>query len=226
MMLSVSGLLSQDDLQACRQILAAATWEDGRQTAGYLAAGVKSNAQLPLDSPAAKQLGELILVRLGQCPTFIAAALPLRVLPPRFNRHEDGGAYGNHIDNALFRMPGSDDYVRADVSCTVFLNDPEEYEGGELVVEDSYGEHRVKRPAGDMAIYPGTSHHRVEPVTRGARLASFFWTQSLVPSEINRRTLFELDNAIQNLATDHPDHASVTDLSGVYHNLLRQWSVT
>ena len=132
MMLSVSGLLSQDDLQACRQILAAATWEDGRQTAGYLAAGVKSNAQLPLDSPAAKQLGELILVRLGQCPTFIAAALPLRVLPPRFNRHEDGGAYGNHIDNALFRMPGSDDYVRADVSCTVFLNDPEEYEGGEL----------------------------------------------------------------------------------------------
>jgi PKHD-type hydroxylase len=226
MMLSVSGLLSREDLQTCRQILATAPWEDGRATAGHLAVQVKSNLQLPVDSPEAGQLGDLILQKLGQCPTFIAAALPLRVLPPRFNRYEGGGAYGNHIDNALFRVPGADAYVRTDISCTVFLNDPEDYDGGELIVEDSYGEHLVKRPAGDIVIYPGTSHHRVEPVTRGMRLASFFWTQSLVPSELNRRTLFELDSAIQKLTADHPGHASIAELTGVYHNLLRQWSST
>lgn len=226
MMLTVSGLLSREDLETGHALLARASWEDGRATAGHLAAGVKNNGQLPLDSAEARELGELILFRLGQCPTFIAAALPLRVLPPRFNRYEGGGTYGNHIDNALFRMPGSNDYVRADVSCTVFLSDPDDYEGGELVVEDSYGEHRVKLSAGDMVIYPGTSHHRVEPVTGGTRLASFFWTQSLVPSQLHRQSLFELDNAIQQLAFDHPEHASVANLTGVYHNLLREWSVT
>ncbi len=226
MMLVIPKLLSDADLLTCRQTIDQVSWQDGRVTAGHQAVHVKSNLQLPLDSPVARQLGELILERLGQCPLFIAAALPLRVLPPRFNRYEGGGAYGNHIDNALFRVPGAGNYVRSDISCTLFLNDPEDYEGGELVIEDSYGDHRVKLPAGDMVIYPGTSHHRVTPVTQGARIASFFWTQSLVPSEIQRRTLFELDTAIQQLTADHPDHGSIAQLTGVYHNLLRQWSVT
>lgn len=226
MMLQIPALLSGPDVQHCRKALDQATWEDGRATAGHQAAHVKSNLQLPIDSPVAHELGNLVLDRLGRSPLFIAAALPLRVLPPRFNRYEGGGTYGNHIDNALFRMPGADAYVRTDISCTLFLNDPDEYEGGELVVEDSYGEHRVKLPAGDMVLYPGTSHHRVTPVTKGARLASFFWTQSLVQSELQRRTLFELDAAIQQLNADHPDHGSIRPLTGVYHNLLRQWSVT
>ena len=226
MMISVSSLLSQDDLARCREALEGAEWEDGRVTAGHQATGVKRNLQLPLASAAAKTIGDIILARLGQCPVYIASVLPLRVLPPRINRHEQGGTYGNHIDNALMRMPGGDAYVRTDVSCTVFLNEPDSYEGGELVIEDSYGEHRVKRAAGDMIIYPGTSHHRVEPVTAGVRLASFFWTQSLVASELNRRTLFELDGAIQRLTADHPGHRSIAELTGVYHNLLRQWSAT
>lgn len=226
MMLQIPELLSAADVQQIREILDQAAWEDGRATAGHQAVNVKSNLQLPLDSPVARELGNRILGRLGRNPLFIAAALPLRVLPPRFNRYEGGGAYGNHIDNALFQAPGGDTYVRTDISCTLFLNDPDEYEGGELIVDDSYGDHRVKLPAGDMIIYPGTSHHRVTPVTKGARLASFFWTQSLVPSEVQRRTLFELDSAIQRLTADHPDHASIGSLTGVYHNLLRQWSLT
>ncbi len=226
MMLCIPEVLSDADIQQMRAILAQAAWEDGRATAGHQAINVKRNLQLPIDSPTAQDLGNRILDRLGRTPLFIAAALPLRVLPPRFNRYEGGGTYGNHIDNALFRMPGADAYVRTDISCTLFLNDPEDYEGGELVIEDSYGDHRVKLPAGDMVIYPGTSLHHVTPVSKGARLASFFWVQSLVPSEIQRRTLFDLDSAIQRLIADHPDHASINPLTGVYHNLLRQWSVT
>jgi PKHD-type hydroxylase len=226
MMLLIPQILSADDLRYCRDLLTQAQWQDGRVTAGHQAVAVKSNLQLPLDSAAARDLGNLVLDRIGRSPLFIAAALPLRVLPPRFNRYEGGGAYGNHIDNALFRVPGADAYVRTDISSTLFLNEPDEYEGGELVVEDSYGEHRVKAAAGDMVIYPGTSHHRVTPVTKGARLASFFWTQSLVPSEVQRRTLFEMDSAIQKLTADHPGHESITALTGIYHNLLRQWSIT
>lgn len=226
MMLRIPELLSGSDVLACRKALDQADWQDGRATAGHQSVKVKSNLQLPLDSAAARELGNLILDRLGQCPLFIASALPLRVLPPRFNRYEGGGTYGNHIDNALFRAPGAETYVRSDISCTLFLNEPDEYEGGELVVEDSYGDHRVKLPAGDLIIYPGSSHHRVTPVTKGARLASFFWTQSLVPSEVQRRTLFELDTAIQRLTADHPEHESIASLTGVYHNLLRQWSIT
>lgn len=226
MMLQIPALLSSDDVRQCREALEQAAWQDGRATAGHQAVAVKSNLQLPLDSPVARDLGNLVLDRLGRCPQFIAAALPLRVLPPRFNRYEGGGAYGNHVDNALFRVPGADAYVRTDISCTLFFSEPDEYDGGELVVEDSYGEHRVKLPAGDMILYPGTSHHRVTPVTRGTRYASFFWTQSLVVSDIQRRTLFEMDNAIQRLTADHPDHESIAALTGVYHNLLRQWSVT
>lgn len=225
-MIDIPALLSADDVRHCREALAQAAWQDGRATAGHQAVNVKSNLQLPVDSPVARELGALILDRLGRSPLFIAAGLPSRVLPPRFNRYEGGGAYGNHIDNALFRVPGVDAYVRTDISCTLFLSEPDEYEGGELVIEDSYGDHRVKLPAGDLILYPGTSHHRVTPVTKGARLASFFWTQSLVPSEVQRRTLFELDSAIQRLTSDHPDHGSIAPLTGVYHNLLRQWSIT
>ncbi|WP_333839428.1 Fe2+-dependent dioxygenase [Novosphingobium sp.] len=224
MMLHIPGVLGPADLERARALLREADWQDGDATAGPLARRVKANHQLPLDSTIGAAVGQRILERLGETPLFIAAALPRRVLPPRFNRYEGGGTYGRHIDNALFRVPGTDDYVRSDISCTLFLSDPDEYDGGELVVEDSFGAHRVKLPAGDMVLYPGTSHHFVTPVTRGARLAAFFWTQSLVPAEADRRSLFEMDQAIQALAAEQPDHPSVAALTGVYHNLLRRWS--
>lgn len=224
MMLRIPSLLTPDEVRDCRQALEQATWQDGRTTAGSLALKVKSNLQLPIDSPIAAQLGNLILDRLGRNPLFLSAALPLRVLPPRFNRHEGGGTYGNHIDNALFVIPGTAIKVRTDVSTTVFFSDPEEYEGGELIVEDTYGHQSVKLAAGDAIVYPGTSLHRVNPVTRGTRYASFFWTQSLVKSDEQRRLLFDLDQSIQQLTVDHPDHAKLSALSGTYHNLLRMWS--
>lgn len=224
MMLRIPSLLTPDEVRDCRQALEQATWQDGRTTAGSLAVKVKSNLQLPIDSPTAAQLGHLILDRLGRNPLFLSAALPLRVLPPRFNRYEGGGTYGNHIDNALFVIPGTAIKVRTDVSTTVFFSDPEEYEGGELIVEDTYGHQSVKLAAGDAIVYPGTSLHRVNPVTRGTRYASFFWTQSLVKSDEQRRVLFDLDQSIQQLSLDHPDHAKLSALSGTYHNLLRMWS--
>lgn len=224
MMLRIPSLLTPDEVRDCRQALEQATWQDGRTTAGSLAVKVKSNLQLPIDSPIAAQLGHLILDRLGSNPLFLSAALPLRVLPPRFNRYEGGGTYGNHIDNALFVIPGTAIKVRTDVSTTVFFSDPEEYEGGELIVEDTYGHQSVKLAAGDAIVYPGTSLHRVNPVTRGTRYASFFWTQSLVKSDEQRRLLFDLDQSIQQLSLDHPDHAKLSALSGTYHNLLRMWS--
>ncbi|GGE20119.1 PKHD-type hydroxylase PiuC [Polymorphobacter glacialis] len=226
MLLQIPDLLSAAEVDEARQLLEQADWEDGRRTAGHRAALVKGNLQLPLDHPLGRTLGDRIIDRLGQCPLFIAAALPLRVLPPRFNRYEGGGAYGNHIDNAIFPIPGSTLRVRSDISATLFLTEPDQYDGGELVIEDSFGAQTVKLPAGHMVIYPGSSLHRVAPVTRGVRLASFFWTQSLVASDQQRRTLFELDTAIQQLTGDHPDHGLIDRLTGVYHNLLRQWSVT
>lgn len=224
MMLRIPSLLTPDEVRDCRQALEQATWQDGRTTAGSLAVKVKSNLQLPIDSPIAAQLGHLILDHLGRNPLFLSAALPLRVLPPRFNRYEGGDTYGNHIDNALFVIPGTAIKVRTDVSTTVFFSDPEEYEGGELIVEDTYGHQSVKLAAGDAIVYPGTSLHRVNPVTRGTRYASFFWTQSLVKSDEQRRLLFDLDQSIQQLSLDHPDHAKLSALSGTYHNLLRMWS--
>lgn len=226
MMIRLSQFLTTEEVAQCRVALSEAQWEDGSATAGHRAVLAKRNLQLPLDSPVAQELGALILDRLGRNALFIASALPLRVLPPRFNRYEGGGTYGTHIDNALFRIPGDDAYVRTDISCTVFLCNPDDYTGGELIIEDSYGEQKVKLPAGDAVLYPGTSHHRVTPVTSGVRLASFFWVQSLIASEVQRRTLFELDSAIQQLVADHPDHASIDPLTGVYHNLLRQWATT
>ena len=225
MMISVPSLLSQDDLARCRDALADAEWEDGRVTAGHQATSVKRNLQLPLASAAARTIGEIILDRLGQCPVYIASVLPLRVLPPRINRHESGGTYGNHIDNALIRIPGADQYVRTDVSCTVFLSEPEDYDGGELIVEGHYGAQTVKLPAGSAVVYPSTSLHQVTPVTRGARVASFFWVQSMIRDAQRREILFDLDQSIQSLGGEMGANApDVLRLTGIYHNLIRQWA--
>lgn len=224
MLLRIPALLTPKDVEQCRATLAQIDWQDGKATAGHLAMKVKDNQQLPLDSQAGLQMGNLILDRLGHNPLFLAAALPAKVLAPRFNRYAAGGTYGNHIDNALFNIPGSAIRVRSDVSTTVFFSDPEEYDGGELVIEDLYGEQTVKLAAGDAIVYPGDSMHRVNPVTRGVRLASFFWTQSLVRSDAQRRLLFDLDQSIQMLERDHPSHPRIAALSGTYHNLLRMWS--
>lgn len=225
MIIQIPALLSTDDLIFCREALGRAAWQDGRATAGHHAVQVKQNLQLALDDPFGAQIGQLILERLAHCPLFIAAALPRHVLPPRFNRYEGGGSYGDHIDNALFRLPGSDSYLRTDLSCTLFLSNPHDYEGGELVIDDHFGEQRVKWDAGDMILYPGTSLHRVEPVTKGTRVAAFFWVQSLVRHQDQRRTLFSMDQAIQNLSRDMPDHSAIHTLTGIYHNLLRSWSI-
>ena len=224
MMLRIPALLTPEEVRECRQAMEAADWQDGRTTAGHLAARVKSNLQLPVDSPLAQKMGTLILDKLSRNPLYLSAALPLRVLPPRFNRYEGGGTYGNHMDNALFVIPGTAIKVRTDVSTTVFFSDPDEYEGGELVVEDTFGHQSVKLAAGDAILYPGTSLHRVNPVTQGTRYASFFWTQSLVQSDEQRRLLFDLDQSIQQLTADCPDHPRLSALSGTYHNLLRMWS--
>lgn len=226
MMLTIPAVLSSDEVAQCRASLSEADWEDGRTTAGHQAHAVKRNAQLPLDSAVGQEWSSRILDRLGRTPLFIAAALPLRVLPPRFNRYEDGGAYGSHIDAALFRSPADGQYVRSDLSCTLFLSEADSYDGGELTVEDHLGTHSVKLKAGDMILYPGSSHHHVTPVTRGSRLAAFFWVQSLVRRDEERRQLFTLDQAIQSLSADHPEHQSIASLTGLYHNLLRQWSDT
>ena len=224
MMLRIPALLTPEEVRECRQAMEAADWQDGRTTAGHLAARVKSNLQLPVDSPLAQKMGTLILDKLSRNPLYLSAALPLRVLPPRFNRYEGGGTYGNHIDNALFVIPGTAIKVRTDVSSTVFFSDPDEYEGGALVIEDTFGHQSVKLAAGDAILYPGTSLHRVNPVTQGTRYASFFWTQSLVQSDEQRRLLFDLDQSIQQLTADCPDHPRLSALSGTYHNLLRMWS--
>lgn len=224
MMIKIPALLSADDLIFCRRALQDARWQNGRETAGHQAIGVKHNQQVALDDPIAQQLGQLILERLGQSPLFIASALPLRVLPPRFNRYEGGGTYGDHIDNALFPMPNSDQYLRTDLSCTLFLSDPQDYDGGELMMAHPDHEVAVKWDAGDMVLYPSTSLHRVNPVTKGTRLAAFFWVQSLVRQPDQRQILFDLDQSIQQVSQDMPDHHTLPRLTGVYHNLLRQWS--
>ena len=224
MLLRIPALLSPDEVRACRQALEQAHWQDGRATAGTLSARVKDNQQLPLDSPVARDIGNLILDKLGASPLFISAALPLKVLPPRFNRYAGGGTYGNHIDNAFFTMPGTAIKVRNNISTTVFFSDPDEYEGGELVVEDTFGTQRVKLPAGDMVMYPGTSVHRVEPVTRGFRVASFFWIQSMVRSDEQRRLLFDMDNHLIDLRIRMGEtDPNVIGLTSTYHNLLRMW---
>jgi PKHD-type hydroxylase len=224
MLITIPGVLDPSLRAQCREALAAANWLDGRGSAGYLSRAVKNNAQLADADPTARRLGDLILARLESNATFVAAALPLKVLPPLFNRYSTGQDYGAHIDGAIRPVAGTHQRVRTDISATIFLSDPESYSGGELVIRDAFGERAVKLPAGDLVLYPGTSVHRVEPVTSGERLAAFFWIQSMVRDATQRALLFDLDTAIQRLAKDVPGHSALVELAGVYHNLLRSWA--
>ena len=226
MLLHVPDILSADELAHLQRALAEAAWADGRETVGAQGAQVKRNEQLPDASPLKAELGRIVLGALDRHPLFFAAALPLRILPPRFNRYQGGGEYGFHVDGAVMitQLDGQRSHLRSDVSCTLFLTAPDDYEGGELVISDTYGEHEVKLPAGDLVLYPSSSLHRVNPVTRGSRLASFFWVQSMVRDDSARRTLLEMDSAIETLRTTGADSAAVLQLTGVYHNLLRRWS--
>jgi PKHD-type hydroxylase len=224
MLLNIPAVLTDANLVRACELLSKAEWIDGRKTAGYRSTHVKNDAQLAEDDPAAEELGETIVDSLQRHPLFISAALPLRVFPPLFNRYETDQNCGNHVDNAI-RQAGNSTYrVRTDISATLFLNPPDEYDGGELVVEDTYGVHGVKLPAGDLILYPAGSLHRVMPVTRGSRFAAFFWIQSMVRDDGARTMLFDLDTAIQQLVRDVPSHPGILQLTGVYHNLLRRWA--
>jgi PKHD-type hydroxylase len=224
MLLQIAQVLSLEQVASARDHLDAARWVDGRITAGHQSARVKKNQQLPEADPTAEEIGDVILTALQRHPLFVAAALPLRVFPPLFNRYEGGQSFGSHVDNAIRQISGTGHRIRTDLSATLFLSAPEEYDGGELLVEDTYGVHSVKLPAGDMVLYPSTSLHHVRPVTRGARVCAFFWIQSMVRDDGERTLLFDLDTAIQRLNQDSPDHPSALQLTGVYHNLLRRWA--
>ena len=230
MLLHIPGILDQTQLRHFRERLDAAEWTDGRQTVGPQGARVKHNLQLPEDSPLREALGQAVLAALQGNQQYFSAVLPARTLPPRFNRYAGGGQYGFHVDGAVMSMavpPGMPPvHLRSDVSCTLFLCEPEEYDGGELVIQDSYGEHEVKLPAGDLIVYPSSSLHRVTPVTRGARLAAFFWVQSLVRDDSQRQALHDMDIALQALSASAADPEALLRLTGVYHNLLRRWSDT
>lgn len=224
MIIVVEQVIGPDELKVIRQRLASAAWEDGKKTAGFLAESVKDNLQLNPQNPLALELGDFLIQVLRANPTYIAAALPAKILPPRFNRYENSGTYGNHIDNAIFNLPENQQAMRTDVSSTIFFSDPEEYEGGELIIEDTYGSHSVKLRAGDMVVYPGDSLHRVQPVTKGVRYASFFWAQSMIRQAHRRRLLWNLDQSIQRLSMTEEGAAEATALSGIYHNLIREWA--
>ncbi|HEY8585394.1 MAG TPA: Fe2+-dependent dioxygenase [Rhodanobacter sp.] len=225
MLLHIPHILDQAQVAQLRSALDGADWSDGRETVGAQGALVKRNQQLPDRSPLRQQLGDVVLAALAKNALYHAAVLPRRILPPRFNRYQGGGQYGFHIDGAVMALDAATQ-LRSDVSCTLFLSEPDEYDGGELIVSDTYGEHEVKLPAGDLIIYPSSSLHRVTPVSRGARVASFFWVQSLIRDDSRRRLLFELDTSIQQLTRTAADAAAVLQLTGVYHNLLRQWAET
>ncbi len=226
MLLHIANVLSKTEVRDMRQRLDAADWQDGRATVGDQGAKVKRNLQLPVAHPLALEIGARIREVLARHPQFISAALPLRTVDPLFNRYEGGGSYGLHVDGAIMRQGGQPLPLRSDVSSTLFLSEPEEYEGGELIVVDTYGEHEVKLPAGDLIVYPSTSLHRVEPVTRGARVSSFFWTQSLLRHDWQRSLLYELDQSIQRLRARLGDDADTQALGQHYHNLLRAWAET
>jgi PKHD-type hydroxylase len=223
-LLAVPDVLTKVQVAEARKVLDAADWVDGRVTAGHQSARAKDNQQLPEGSDAARRLGDTVVAALQQSPLFVSAALPLRVFPPLFNRYTGGQSFGTHVDNAIRQVPGTPHRLRTDLSATLFFSEPDEYDGGELVVEDTYGVHAVKLPAGHLILYPATSLHHVRPVTRGARLASFFWIQSMVKDDGERTLLFDLDNAARRLSADHPDHPSAVQVTGVYHNLLRRWA--
>ena len=225
MMLAIPDLLDAGAVARVRAIVDAGDWADGNATSGHQSALAKRNMQLPEDSPAAREAGRIVLDALGRSPLFIAAALPLKIFPPLFNRYAGGDRFGTHVDNAVRIHRASEFRVRSDLSATLFLADPAAYDGGELVVEDTLGVHKVKLPAGHLILYPASSLHRVEPVTRGARVASFFWIQSMVRDDAARTILFDLDRSIQAIAAERgQDDAEIIRLTGVYHNLLRRWA--
>jgi PKHD-type hydroxylase len=227
MLLHLPDVLTPEELSQAQALLAKAPWTDGRKGAGELARQVKNNEQLDHDGDAARAIRSIVLGALNRNSTFFSAALPKKVFPPRLNRYAgDSNFYGNHIDGAVRYVPGSDERLRTDVSCTLFLSNPADYDGGELCIADTYGEQAIKLPAGHMVLYPGTSLHQVRPVTRGERIACFFWCESLVRSDEQRRTLYELDMNLLALRQLHGDNAHTTALTGVYHNLLRQWADT
>jgi PKHD-type hydroxylase len=224
MLLAIPDVLTPAQTAQARTKLESAIWVDGRVTAGHQSAMAKDNMQIPEDHPAAREVGEAVLEALGRNALFISAALPVRVFPPLFNRYQGGQSFGMHVDNAIRQAGAAGPRLRTDLSATLFFADPGEYEGGELVVEDTYGMHEVKLPAGHMILYPSTSLHHVRPVTRGSRLCSFFWIQSMVRDEGERTLLLDLDMSIQGLNRERRDHPAAVQLTGVYHNLLRRWA--
>ncbi len=226
MLLQVPNVLSAEQVAQFRRMLGEADWADGRITAGYQSAQAKHNQQLPEESPVAQQLGEAVLAALQRSPLFMSAALPLKIFPPLFNRYEGGHSFGSHVDNAIRHVRGTPHRVRTDLSATLFLSAPDEYDGGELVIEDTYGLHSVKLPAGDLILYPASSLHLVRPVTRGVRVASFFWIESMVRDDGQRTLLYDLDRATQQVHRDLPDSPAAVQLTGIYHNLLRRWADT
>jgi PKHD-type hydroxylase len=224
-MIVIEKLFTPGEAAALRERLLSAPWADGGATAGDRAVQVKQNLQVPMDDPVGQEVRRAILQRLGQHPQFLSAALPVTIHPPRFNLYRDGGHYGAHVDGALMRMPGEDRLLRTDLSATLFLNDPADYDGGELTIEGQFGGQSVKLPAGDMVLYPSSSLHKVTPVTRGMRIASFFWMQSAVKDGEARTMLYDLDRSIQALSPGRgKDDGDIDRLMQVYHNLLRRWA--
>ncbi len=224
MLITIPDVFTSEEVAQARAILDAAEWVDGKVTAGYQAQAVKENLQLREGHPAAVKVGEMVLAALARSPLFMSAALPLRVFPPMFNRYTGGGHFGTHVDTAIRAMASTGQRIRTDVSATLFLTPPDEYDGGDLLVEDTYGVHSVKLPVGHMVLYPATSLHRVTPVTRGARVSSFFWIQSMIRADGDRALLYDLDTAIQGLGKESPGNPIGVQLTGVYHNLLRRWA--
>ncbi len=224
MIVSIPEVLNPEQVKKTREILDKAEWVDGRVTAGHQSAKAKVNLQVPENHPASREAGDMILKALGQNTHFISAALPLHVFPPLFNRYRVGQSFGTHVDNAIRHIPNTPVRIRTDLSATLFLSSPDEYEGGELTIEDTYGIQSVKLPAGHMVLYPASSLHHVTPVISGARTASFFWIQSMVREDARRTVLYDLDIAIQKILRDMPNHSSSVELTGVYNNLLRQWA--
>jgi len=224
MLLPIPDVLTADEVAKGRRILDEADWVDGRVTAGHQSARAKDNMQLPEGGPAARELGQMVLAALHRSPLFVTAALPLHIFPPLFNRYQGGQSFGTHVDNSIRQVPGTSHRIRTDLSATLFFSAPDEYDGGELMVEDTYGVHGVKLPAGHLVLYPSTSLHHVRPVTRGARVCSFFWIQSMIRDDGERTMLFDLDAAIQRVDRDLPGHPAAVQLTGIYHNLLRHWA--
>lgn len=225
MMVKIEGVLDAEGVRRVREIVDAGPWVDGNETSGHQSRLAKRNRQLKQGCDEAARAGRIVLDALGQAPEFVAAALPLKVFPPLFNRYEGGEAFGAHVDNSIRALAGSEFRIRSDLSCTLFLEPPEAYDGGELVVEDLFGEHRVKLAAGDMVLYPASSVHRVMPVTHGARTACFFWLQSMVRDNGEREQLYRLDRSIRALGEERgATDPVVVDLTALYHNLMRRWA--